>query len=1017
MHLDAGKRGSGPAVTAVNGSRPLLAVKDTLSGKELLVDTGAEVSILPASPTERALQAQPRHHLRAANGSPICTYGTQEARIRIQGQVFTHRFYIADVQRPILGADFLLKHSLLVDLPGMRLLKSDMLTAYKGSLKKADETTLGACQLESDKYKALLQEFPKLTQADFSKHEPLHGVKHYIVTEGQPVWSKPRRLNTEKLRAAKKEFGNLLRLGIIQPSSSEWASPLHMTLKANGEWRPCGDYRKLNAITKPDRYPVPHMQDSISQLRGTTIYSKIDLVRGYHQIPVAEEDRPKTAVTTPFGSFEFLRMPFGLRNAGQTFQRTMHAVLRGLENVFVYVDDILIASGNEEEHQEDLRRTLARLQQHGLLIRPEKCEWGKTTLTFLGHLITADGIRPLPARIEAIQKYKQPENAKQLQKFLGVINYYHRFLPDASTILHRLHALAQTKPAKKTLVWSEDDVTTFERAKKMLCDATLLSFPAADAQLGLCTDASETGIGAALEQLIGNRWEPLGFYSKALNETQRKYSTFDRELLAAHEAALHFSHMIDARPCILFTDHKPLIHAWKRPGDPRSGRQQRHLAVLAEVFIDVQHKRGQENAVADALSRVNNVYQNISPRKIQAEQEEDDYIKDARTAITNLKLKDLLIDGCRILCDTSLGHPRPLVPANLRNEIFNTLHGLSHPGFQATRKLISKHYVWHQMRKDIKKWCQGCQQCQKSKINRHTKAPVISMPVPEKPFSHIHVDIVGPLPSCENYSYLLTIVDRYSRWPDAIPMKSITAKECSRALINQWVARHGIPRDITSDRGRQFISEVWQTMAESLGVQMHHTTAYHPQGNGMVERWHRTLKTALRTRLKGPHWINELPWVMLGLRTTCKEDMNISPAEAIYKHQLNLPASVVDHDSICKDPSSSSPVRHHSSPSTFIPTGLRSARSVWMRNDATHRPLDPPYTGPYPVLKKCEKYFVIKVFGQERSVSIDRLKPAFTDDAATSDIHQRTRSGRRVRPPDRFEGGEPCGSRLDRTSV
>ena len=532
----------------------------------------------------------------------------------------------------------------------------------------------------------------------------------------------------------------------------------------------------------------------------------------------------------------------------------------------------------------------------------------------------------------------------------------------------------------------------------------MLAFPAENAELALSTDASETGMGAVLEQRRNGSWQPLAFFSRGLDAAQRKYSTFDRELLAAHTAAQHFNYMLDGRSCILFTDHKPLVHAWKKAGEPWSARQQRHLSTLAEVFTDVRHKPGKENVVADALSRetIHAVYQGVSPNRLKEEQEKDEYTHAARTAITNMQLKDMPIGDCVLLCDTSMGYPRPLVPPSLRREVFDSMHGLSHPGTRATKRLISKEFAWHHMSRDVTIWCRECQECQKAKVHRHTKTAIPVIPVPEKAFCHVHVDIVGPLPYCHGYSYLLTVVDRYSRWPDAIPLKGITAEECAAAFISQWVARHGVPRDMTSDRGRQFISEIWRKMGESLGSHLHFTTAYHPQANGLVERFHRSMKAALRAKLTDANWLRQLPWVLLGLRTTEKDDLKNSPAELIYRNSINLPGTVIDGSPASNIANGPTLVKHHRTSPTYTPPGLLTSKSVWLRTDAVRRPLESPYTGPYPVLEKHDKHFVIRVFGQERSVSLDRLKPAIVCDADCDATHQRTRSGRISKPPTRF---------------
>ena len=1020
--MSSGKREGRAAVASVSAGS--LTLHDAKTNRAFLIDTGAEVSVVPANDYER--QGAPwKKELVAANGSRIQCFGEKKLRLHVGHRVYEWTFLVADVRRPLIGADFLTSSSLLVDLKNKRLVHPEELvsTPLQATRRKAQVTGLAfAAMAEPSTMDRLFAEYPAVVTPDFKIDKPKHEVCHTIETTGQPIRAKARPLPPQKLAAVKSNFAEMAAMGIVRRANGPWSSPLHVVTKKDGSFRMCGDYRRLNAVTTPDRYSIPLISDLTARLHGRRVFGKVDLVKGYHQIPVAEKDVPKTAITTPVGTFEYLRMPFGLKNAGQTFQRMMDEVLGDLDFLFIYMDDVLVASRTMEEHERHFRELLKRLAAHDLVVSPTKCQYGQSKIEFLGHTVTKDGIEPMPGKVEAVVNFPKPDTKEDMKRFLGLVNFYNRFIPNAARLMKPLYEAAAA--AKRQIEWSDLASRAFDETKAALAATTMLRHPRPGAQISMSADASGEAVGAVLQQRRGSAgpWEPLAYFSKKLSQAEVRYSAFDRELLAVYLGIRRFRHYLEGRDFPIFTDHRPLTFAMGKSAEPWSHRQARHLEYISQYSTDIRHVAGAENAVADALSRaaIEEVRMGVDFARMAELQRRDPETSQYRTAVTNLVWEEVaLAEGTKLLCDTSTGTPRPLVPATMRREVFDLVHGLSHPGTRATVKIMSAKFVWHGLAKDVRAWARACVACQTAKVHRHNKAPLQRIEKPSARFTHVHIDLVGPLPASKGHTHLLTVVDRFTRWPEAIPLSSTDTAAIGTAFAMHWIARFGVPTDITSDRGAQFTSDVWNAVAQSLGARLHRTTAYHPQSNGLVERFHRSLKAALRARLTSPAWMEELPWVMLGLRTAPKEELGVSVAEMVYGAPLTVPGSFVGPAS---SPEAAehllrmrqvagrlvpAPDAWHGVPGSALDRTLDDAEFVFIRRDASHGPLQTPYTGPYRVLERAEKHFVIQCGERQESVSVDRLKAAKCDPDRQTVPAEPPRRGR----PPKQRAEQPAPSR------
>jgi ribonuclease HI len=675
-----------------------------------------------------------------------------------------------------------------------------------------------------------------------------------LIPGTQPIHKAPYRMVPTELRELKEQLQELLDRGFIWPSVSFWGASVLFVKKKDGSMRMCIDYRELNWVTVKNKYPLLRIDDLFDQLKGASIFSNIDLLSGYHQLRIREEDIPKTAIRTRYGHYKFLVMPFGLTNAPSVFMDLVNRVFHEYLDSFVvvFIDDILVYSTNHVEHEVHLKIVMEKLREKKLFAKLKKYEFWLEEVSFLGHVVSKNGLAVDLAKVQAVVEWERPTSLREICSFLGLAGYYRRFIEGFSSFSGPLTALTKKNAP---FVWSDKCEASFQELKPRLVIAPMLTLPMESIGYVVYTDASKKGLGCVLMQ----QGRVVAYASRQLKEHEKNYPTHDLELAAVVYALKIWRHYLYGKECEIHTDHQSLKYIFTQKD--LNMRQRRWLEVLKDYGSKKFYNPAQANVVADALSRksrddetnseelMNQLSQQFAMVQIDklmigsppimatlvVQPHSLDRIRHAQE--DDLELHDL-IDRTR--CDEAMGFyltgegmlktssGRTIIPndAELRRNILDEAHQTRytvHPGNNKMYQDLKKKFWWCGMKKDIAEYVAQCHSCQLVKAEHQNPAGLLKpLEVPVWKWDQISMDFVVGLPKAPTrQDAIWVIVDRFTKSAHFLPIKITDSLEKLADLyVREIVRLHGVPIFIVSDRDPRFTSRFWEKLQNTMGTKL-----------------------------------------------------------------------------------------------------------------------------------------------------------------------------------------------------
>ena len=1010
---------------------------------EALLDSGAGPSVMDLLTLKKAnlkwKMVPWEEDLKSFDDSSKKTVGYVNLQVRVGDVEVTQRFKVIKSRRPIktiLGRDFLYKFGstefdwvkgqirlgeqwitpLLWMRGGTHNDRVAMAMSSSGEDMKFDINP-NLDDSQKSRLRSLLEEYSDCFAENPKKPTATPTGTHIIETVqgARPHKAKRYRMSPQQEEETNKQAEEMLSNGIIRPSNSPWAHNVILVRKRDGSTRFVIDYRPINEVTIKDSYPMPNIREIVDKMKGSKYFCKMDMASAYWSVPIKEEDREKTAFMTPRGLYEMCVTGYGLCNCQATYQRMMDKALEGVNNAASFVDDVSTYNESFEEMLVTLRQTLERLRAANLQMRIDKCMFGYEEIDYVGYHISSDGLSPIYDNVKDILAFPAPTNLKELERFLGMAGYYREFLPRMAELAEPLNRL---RKKGQPFSWTSECESSFQELKKCLASPPVLAFPDWKSPFYIEADACDHSVGGVLSQRdeATGKLRPIGYYSLALDkskkhydsQSERDYDAREKECWALVAGTRKWStYCRAATKVMLITDHNPLKWLRQQP-DPR-GKFGRWLMELENITYQIVYRNGLNHTVPDCMSRstnaapdpsISNEAEHFEQRifavrtsepwleRVAAAQADDDAIKNAIQQLRdhqkvsmgrfkrmkNLHIeKDILMQGKRIV-----------VPLSLRYEIVDDCHkSIGHAGAARTIGVVARNYLWTGMHTYVEDFCSHCVTCLKNKGGKAGKEPLQPYTLDDLTPRNVIAFDVATLPwATHQHRYFLVIVDLFSKYCEAVPMKDQLAGTIEKCLLDAWIHRHGKPKIAVSDQAKNVDGRVVNALCSKLGIEKRHSSPYHPEGNGQAERSVQSLKTLVRCVMAE----EELPkyaWPSILQKATFMHNASTntstkhSPHELMYGTQPTFlspkcspelqhaeAVSVEDHveetrtsmgekwNSAAENLAQSKEQykKQYDSRGTVKQKEIKVGEFVYLKNQTRTSSLDPLYKGPYEVV-------------------------------------------------------------------